>query len=59
MSRYKVCRDCGGRGRVRCWACHGTEEHPSKGHEADHCPECVDGMDVCDTCEGQGGWYNE
>ena len=63
MPKYRVCRACHGKGKVDCWACEGTEDHPyadtasdpTGSYAAEHCPECVDGTEVCLDCNGDGG----
>ncbi len=64
MARFRRCRECGGRGKADCWACGGTEQHPSQKRPDDeyadqHCPECIDGTEVCLECSGDGGEYVE
>lgn len=61
MARFRVCRACHGKGKVDCWACGGSEDHPSSTGKPDdpyadaHCPECIDGTEVCLDCSGDGG----
>lgn len=58
MAYFSRCRKCGGNGRTKCWACHGTLEVERLGVTMT-CPECIDGEEVCLDCDGEGGEYRE
>lgn len=60
--KYELCRDCDGNGNTECGSCVGSGLNldTEPGAEEQSCPVCLGaGENICDACEGTGGWFAE